>query len=138
MLIESPNGKFAACLQSVGTVMFLYTWFPTQGDVESYPHIELMSCQHWNPHKIEFPQKKSVQEEVDGQILSKVKICLSRKTPGDTDRTLYGYNRGDFRSHSKDLFVHSGIDEFHRRLVAGVAVTATHVSDILTVNRDQV
>ena len=27
--------------------------------------------------------------------------------------------------------------DFHRRLVAGVAITATHVSDILTVNRDK-
>ena len=35
------------------------------------------------------------------------------------------------------LFVHSGMDDFHRRLVAGVAVTATRVSDILTVNRDK-
>ena len=29
------------------------------------------------------------------------------------------------------------MDDFHRRLVAGVAVTATHVSAILTVNRDK-
>ena len=39
MSIESPDGEFSACLQSVGTVMFLYTWFPAQGDLESYPHI---------------------------------------------------------------------------------------------------
>ena len=29
------------------------------------------------------------------------------------------------------------MDDFHRRLVAGVAVTATHVSAILTINRDK-
>ena len=29
------------------------------------------------------------------------------------------------------------MDDFHGRLVAGVAVTATHTSDILTVNRDK-
>ena len=57
MSIESPDGEFDTCLQSVGTVMFLDTWFPMQGDLESYPHIELTSCQHWNPHKIEFPLK---------------------------------------------------------------------------------
>ena len=28
------------------------------------------------------------------------------------------------------------MNDFHRRLVAGVAVTATHASAILTVNRD--
>ena len=57
MSIESPDGEFAACLLSVGTVMFLDTWFPTWSDLESYPHIYLTSCQHWNPQKIEFPQK---------------------------------------------------------------------------------
>ena len=29
------------------------------------------------------------------------------------------------------------MDDFHRRLVAGVAVTTTHSSAILTVNRDK-
>ena len=29
------------------------------------------------------------------------------------------------------------MDDFHRPLVAGVAVTATHASDILTINRDK-
>ena len=29
------------------------------------------------------------------------------------------------------------MEEFHRRLVAGVAVTSTHVSAILTINRDK-
>ena len=82
MLIESPNGEFAACLQSVGTVMFLDIWFPIQGDLDSYPHIELTSRQQWNPHKIDFPQTKySVQEEVEGRNVSKVKICFSREAP---------------------------------------------------------
>ena len=29
------------------------------------------------------------------------------------------------------------MNDFHRRLVASVAVTATHVSDVLTLNRDK-
>ena len=74
ILIESPDGEFAACLKSVGTVMFLDTWFPKQGDLVSYTCIELTSHQHWNTHKIEFSQKKSVQEEVEGRNVSKVKI----------------------------------------------------------------
>ena len=44
---------------------------------------------------------------------------------------------GDFRSHSKEVVAHAGMYDFHRRLVAGVAVTATHASFILTVNRDK-
>ena len=109
MSIESPDREFDACLQSVGTVMFLDTWFPTQGDLESYPHIELTSRQHWNPHKIELPQTKYyVQEEVEGWNVSKVRMCFSRETPIDTDLPLYGDTRGDFRSHSKEVVVHSG------------------------------
>ena len=118
--------------------MFLDTWFPTQGDLESYPHIELTSRQHWNPHNIEFPQTKyCVQEEVEGRNVSKVTICFSGETPGDTDIPLDEDTRGDFRSHNKEVVVHAGMDKFHRRLLAGVAVTATHVSAILTVNRDK-
>ena len=78
-----------------------------------------------------------MQEEVDGQNVSKVKICLSGETPGDTDRPLDGDNRGDFISHSKEVVLHAGMDDFHRRLVFGVAVTATHASAILAINRDK-
>ena len=35
MYIESPDRDFSACLQSIGTVIFLDIWFPTQGDLES-------------------------------------------------------------------------------------------------------
>ena len=62
-------------------------------------------------------------------------MCFSGETPGDTDRLLDWDTRGNLRNHSKEVVVHSGMDYFHRRLVTGVAVTATHVSSILTVNR---
>ena len=39
MTITSPDKYFVACLQSEGTVVFLDTWYPTQGDLEVYPHI---------------------------------------------------------------------------------------------------
>ena len=101
MLIESPDGVFVAWLKYILTVMFLDTWFTTQGNLKSYPHIELMSRQHWNPHKIEFPQTKySVQEEVEGRNVSKVTMCFSWETPVDTDRPLDGDTRGDFGSHN--------------------------------------
>ena len=84
MSIESPNGEFDVCLQSIGTVMFIDNWYPRQSYLESYPHIELTSWQHWNPHKIEFPQTEySVQEEVEGRNASKVTIWFSGETPGD-------------------------------------------------------
>ena len=68
----------------------------------------------------------------------KVKICFSGETPIDTDLLLDGDTRGDFGSHNKEVVVHAGMDDFHRRLVAGIAVTATHASAILTVNREVV
>ena len=37
----------------------------------------------------------------------------------------------------EEVVVHAGVDNFHRHLVAGVSVTATHASAILTVNRDK-
>ena len=65
----------------------------------------------------------------------KVKIYFSGETPGDTERPLYRDTKGDFISHSEEVLVHVGMDDFHRSLVAGVPVTATNVSAILTVNR---
>ena len=62
-----------------------------------------------------------------------------RETPRDTDHRIYGDTIGDFRSHSEEIVVHVGMDDFHMRLVAvvyGVAVTATHASAILNVHRD--
>ena len=118
--------------------MFLDTWFPTQGKLESYPHIELTSCQHWNPLKIDFPQKQySVQKEEEGRNFLKVTICFFGETPGDTDRPLDGYDRGNFRSHKEEVVVHAGMEKLHRCLVADIAVTATRVLAILTVNRDK-
>ena len=57
---------------------------------------------------------------------------------GDTHRYRFPTRwntRGDFKSHSKEVVVHGGMDSFHRRLVSGVAVAATHAPTILTVNR---
>ena len=76
-----------------------------------------------------------MQEEVEKRNVSKVTICFSGETPGDTDRPLDGDTRGDFRSHSKEVVVHAGMEKFNRRLVAGVAVTVTQASAILIVNR---
>ena len=81
--------------------------------------------------------KKNTQEEVEGRNFSKVTICFYGETPGDTYRQLDGDTRGDFRIHRKEVVVHAGIDDFHRRLVAGVSVTATHASAILTINREK-
>ena len=78
-----------------------------------------------------------MQEEVEGRNVSKVTICFSVETPVYKYLPIDGDTRGDFRSHSEEVVVYAGMDDFHKRLVAGVAVTATHASAILTVNRDK-
>ena len=67
----------------------------------------------------------------------KATMCFSIVTPEDTDLPLDGDTIGEFISHSKELVVHAGTEKFHRRLVAGVDVTAARASDILTINRDK-
>ena len=67
----------------------------------------------------------------------KVSICFSGETPGDTYRPLDEDTRGDFISHSKEVVVHAGMDNFHRHLLSGVTVTVARVSALLTVNRDK-
>ena len=78
-----------------------------------------------------------MQEEVEGRNVSKVTICFSGETPRDTDLPLDGDTRCEFRSHSEEVVFHVGMEELHMRLVAGVAVTSTRVSAILTINRDK-
>ena len=92
--IEGPNVDFAACLQFIGTVMFLDTWFPTQSDLDSYPHIELTSRQHWNPHKIEFPQKKFCARGGRGaEFLESKNMLLWGYTRRYRSPTIWGYQR---------------------------------------------
>ena len=79
-----------------------------------------------------------MQEEVEGQNVSKVKICFPGETSGDIDRPLDGDNKGDCRSHIEEVVFHAGMGDLHRHLIADVAVTATHASYILTVNREVV
>ena len=78
-----------------------------------------------------------MQEEVEGRNVSKVTIYFSGDTHGDTDLPLDGDTRGDFRIHNDEVVVHAGMYDFHRHLVAGVAVTATHASAILTVDKEK-
>ena len=67
----------------------------------------------------------------------KVTICFSGETPVDTDRPIDVDTRGEVISHVKEVIVHTGMENFHMRLVAGISVTATHTSAILTINRDK-
>ena len=70
-----------------------------------------------------------MQEEVEGRNITKVTICFYGETPGDTDRPLDGDTRGNFRSHREEVVVHSGIGDFHRRLLSDARVGVTSTPD---------
>ena len=78
-----------------------------------------------------------MQEEVEGRNLLKVTICFSGETTEDTDLSLDGDTRGEFRSHNEEVVVHTCMADFHRSIVAGVDIIMALASSILSVNRDR-
>jgi hypothetical protein len=116
MSISSPDSEFTACLQSEGTIVFLDTWYPAQKDLEAYPHIEMTSRHHWNPHQIQFPQTKyGVQEEIEGRNVSATSIYFSGGVPSEPGDYLDA-NRGE------EVIVHD-MNDFNRRLISSIRVT---------------
>ena len=64
MSIKSPDKDFVLCLQSEGTVVFLNTWYTTQGELKVYPYNDMISLHHCHTHQTKFPVTKyGVQEE---------------------------------------------------------------------------
>ena len=118
MAITSPDEEFVACLQAQGTVVFLDTWYPQQNDLASYPHIEMTSRHHWNPHQIQFPQTKyGVQEEVEGRNVLTISMCFSGEVSGKP---------GDYKEYKEcnqeEVVIHD-MDDFNRRLISSIRVT---------------
>ena len=74
MSITSPSGDFTACLQSMGTDIFIKTWTPSAADLQEYPHIVLCSSAPWNPRQIQFPGITSnEQEEIEARNVQAVR-----------------------------------------------------------------
>ena len=124
MSIASEDETFITCLQSEGTILYLDTWCPTQKDLESFPHFELTSRQHWNPHQIQFPKTKYVvQEEIEGRNVSKFSMFFSGEASGDPGD--YGNNTstsGGAQRNSEEVITHD-IEEFRQRLMSSFRVT---------------
>ena len=79
--------EFVACLQSEGTVIFLDTWYPTQGDLEVYPHNEMTSHHHWNLQQIKLPKTKyGVQEETEAQNVAAASMCFTCEVSRETEK----------------------------------------------------
>jgi hypothetical protein len=74
MSITSPSGDFTACLQSMGTEIFIKTWAPSAADSQEYPHIVLCSSAPWNPRQVQFPGiAPNEQEEIEVQNIQAVR-----------------------------------------------------------------
>ena len=78
MKTTSPDKEYVPCLQAEGNVLFLDTWYPTQGNFEVYPHNKMKPHNHWNLHQIQFPRTEyGVQEEIVGKNISASLMCFS-------------------------------------------------------------
>ena len=87
MTITILNIEYVACLQSMGAVMFLDTWYPTQGDLELYPHNEMTYQHHWNPHQVQFPRSNyGAQEEIEGKTVATVSMCFSGRISREIEK----------------------------------------------------
>jgi hypothetical protein len=49
MCVKSADNTFTACLDSVGTDIFLKTWAPSDADLRMHPHVVLSSSAQWSP-----------------------------------------------------------------------------------------
>ena len=87
MSITSPQGDFTACLQSMGTDIFIQTWAPSASDLQTYPHIVLCSSLPWNPRQIQFPGITSnEQEEIEVRNIQAVRHeQQDNPQPGEED-----------------------------------------------------
>ena len=85
MTITSPDTEYVACLQTEGTVEFLDNYYPSQGDLEVYPHNEMTYQHHWNLHQINSPRTKyGVQVEIEGQNVAASSMCFSGEVSRET------------------------------------------------------
>jgi hypothetical protein len=52
MCVKSADNTFTACLDSVGTDIFLKTWTPSDADLRMYPHVVLSLNAQWSPKRV--------------------------------------------------------------------------------------
>ena len=70
------------------------------------------------------------------KIQYSIKVC-KRKIGFSADIKKTNFIERSINITVSPYSIHAGMGDFHRRLVADVAVTVIHVSAILTVNRDK-
>ena len=75
--ITSPDTEFVTWLQLEGTVLFLDTWYTTQGYSEVYPHIEMTK------------NKYGVQEEIEWRNVVAASMGFSCEVSRETEQEYY-------------------------------------------------
>ena len=66
MHIEIPEGNLVACLQIEGTCIFLDTLTTSNCELDTLPHVVMMSHYPWVPQNFKLPKfSDSLKEEVD-------------------------------------------------------------------------
>jgi hypothetical protein len=86
MCIKSADNTFTACLDSVGTDIFLKTWAPSDADLKTYPHVVLSSNAQWSPKLVRFPGTSHLdQAEIESRNVCGVQTmeeCLRDRKVG--------------------------------------------------------
>jgi hypothetical protein len=73
MCVKSADNTFTACLDSVGTDIFLKTWAPSDADLRMHPHLVLSSSAQWSPKLVRFPGTSHLeQEEIESRTLLRI------------------------------------------------------------------
>ena len=126
MNITNPSRYFTACLEYQRNNILINTWFPTQTDLASFPHIKLTSRQPYNPHQIEFSSTKYyVKEEIEVINVCSIGIKFHQSIEDDGRQVAY----------EEDIIFNT--QRFNQRVVASVQISVKEEIAIDSATREQ-
>ena len=117
MVIRKDDGEegLVMCLRSQGTVIYLNTWTPTDGDLSELRHITLTSDKVWDPHEVQFPgTSESDINVMEGYNVSSI----------ESDARSQHLSYGDGYDQPMQIF---NIQTFNARII-GSSVIPTRIS----------
>jgi hypothetical protein len=111
IFIATEGHEFILPLASKGTILGVTTRMPTNHELQSCPHVTLLSKHEWDPQHVCFPKALSTVEEEVSRTVGAV------RTKGET------YDHVDYKEGpNTQLF---SIGDLSQRLIASVKVTST-------------
>jgi hypothetical protein len=108
MCVKSADNTFTACLDSVGTDIFLKTWAPSDADLRMHPHVVLSSSAQWSSKLVRFPGTSHLEQE---EIESRNVCGVQRMEECICDRRI-GHEM------KEDLIF--SIDELRNRIISSI------------------